>query len=427
MTSQALSTGQLLWRLAQDLSAEPPASAPVLSGTGRDSHLGDGWGRLLYWADLHTVTPLLFQTYRDAGWLGGLPSTVVDRLRQTYDHTRSRASWMMPEFHKLLESLSAVGMDFLILKGFPLIDRLYGDRGARPTYDIDLWLRDPADSDRALEALRGLGYETLPETADDHGSDHRHLAPLWKPAPRAAPGDYFNPRLPWTVELHVTLWESHWWGLRLRALPELWERRTVVSVDGYPTPVLGEADQLVYLAMHQVLHIIAGNGRLIHLQDLHRLCQLLRLDRWQSAWERASVCELEVYLAAAVLLTQAIFKTPVPEHMQAPIDQAIAGRAVGTWLNGAAAQDVLLQDWTVPHRSRYQLAWLSALFARRLWHKPWAFAQPLLKTMLPSSAFVRRKYDLPPSRPVLPYYVPHVLGGIRDYARQGLRRLLERG
>jgi hypothetical protein len=412
-----------MWYIARDLSADGASFKPEAVECSQSNPTDASWPTFRYLADLHGVTPLLFLIYRPEGSLPALPEPVRAHLQRAYINTRSRAQWMLPHFHCLANELNTDGIGFLILKGFPLTTQLYGDLGARPSYDIDFWLRDPGDAPRVVEILRDLGYESVPELAADRRGEHRHLVPFWKPLPRPEEGDYFHPRLPWTVEPHIALWEESWWGLRLQALEGVWERQTTVRVDGKPVPVLGAADSLVYLSMHQMLHIIAGNARLLHLQDLHRLCPRLGSTDWQQAWLLAERAGLQVFLAAALWLTRSIFGTSLPPQAEEAMDSTLARRAVRRWLEAGAPEEVLLQDPAVPHSRLHRLAWLSALFARGLRHKPRAFLQPILGTVLPPAELIRRKYDLKDRQSVVLYYVPHVLQGMAGYVRRALRRL----
>lgn len=417
---------QWMWYIARDLSTDGSSSKPEAPEFGRSNSRDPSWPTFHYLADLHGVTPLLFLTYQAGGRLQALPEPVQAHLQRACVNTLSRAQWMLPHFHSLAHELTTAGIGFLILKGFPLITQLYGDLGARPSYDIDFWLRDPGDAPQAVEILQELGYESVPELAVDRRGEHRHLVPFWKPLARPKEGDYFHPRLPWTVEPHVALWEEDWWGLRLKALDGVWERKTTVLVDGKPAPVLGAADSLVYLSMHQMLHIIAGNARLMHLQDLHRLCPRLSAADWQEAWFLAERAGLEVFLAAVLWLTRSVFNTALPPEAQEAMGRTLARRAVRRWLERGAAEEVLLQDPTVPYSRLHRLAWLSALFAHGFWQKPRAFLQPILGTALPPEELIRRKYDLKDGQSVALYYVPHILQGAVGYARRAFLRFSAR-
>jgi hypothetical protein len=196
-----------------------------------------------------------------------------------------------------------------------------------------------------------------------------------------------------------------------------------VDVDGQSMPVLNPVDNLLYTSMHLMLHIIAGNARLIHLHDIHCLCPRLDANQWDQAWERARQASLHVYLAAALSLARSILGTQLAETVVQDIGKAIAGTGVARWLRSDAAEDTLMQDWTAEHSSRLRLARLSALFARSALEKPRAFAQPLIRTALPSAQFLRRKYGLQEDQAVVAYYIPHVLQGISGYARHAIARL----
>ncbi len=66
-------------------------------------------------------------------------------------------SALLVELHGAL-----AGIPFLVLKGRPVAEWLYGDAARRPSDDVDLLLR-PRDRDRAARRLEGLGFRV---TAD---------------------------------------------------------------------------------------------------------------------------------------------------------------------------------------------------------------------------------------------------------------------
>ncbi len=411
-----------MWRIARDLVAGGSGSLPEWQEIDQWHPTDTDWTTVLYLADLNGVTPLLLLAYQAQGRLHTLPANVQAHLRRAHTNTLSRAHWILPHLHCLIQELQSAKIAFLILKGFPLILQLYGDLGARPSYDIDFWLRDPHDAQRAVDILLKLGYESVPETGSRDRDGHRHLLPLWKPQPHPQ-GDLFHPRLPWTVEPHVALWETNWWGLTLKPITGIWERHTTVEVDGLRVPVLDLADKLLYLSVHEMLHIIAGNARLLHLHDLHRLCPMLGATDWRRAWSLAEAAGLEVFLAAAVRLTRTIFHTTLPPEAEEAMAKSLAGRAVRRWLEAGAADETLLEDRTAANIRTSRMGWLSALFARHVWQKPRAFLQPILATTLPPAPFLRRKYGLRDQQSVAPYYIWHFLQGVAKLVGQAFLRL----
>jgi hypothetical protein len=175
--------------------------------------------------------------------------------------------------------------------------------------------------------------------------------------------------------------------------------------------------------MHEMLHILAGNARLIHLQDLHRLCTRLSSSDWQQAWRLAEEAGLEVFLAAALWLTRSIFHTLLPPEAEEIMRERVMGGAVRRWLEASAAEEVLLQDPKAPGIRLHRLAWLSALFTKPLWQKPRAFLQPILEYAVPPAASVRQEYGLSDGQPVAPYYAVRILQGAVGYARRSWQRL----
>ena len=402
---------------------QPPAAY-----AGRPLATVSDWDGFVRLAKLHTLTPLLHGVARACGGLPQAPSGVQSELSTAYENTRSRAEWMMPALTELVDALSAARLRFVILKGFPLIDHLYGDRGLRTTFDIDFWLPDAADAQRAAEILDNqLGYEITP---GDHSVPvHRHLAPRWRPAPLAPEGDYYNPRLPWTVEAHTALWETKWWGLTLGSLDGFWDRHTIRRVDGRDIPVPCDVDNLLYLSMHQMLHIMANTARLIHLYDIHVLASRLPVADWSTAWDRAEASGLQSFLTAAVSLSRSIFATPLDPEAALALDARLAQGPLAAWLTGKAPDEVLAQDHRTPGRgTRLRLAVLSTYFAKGGRAKAWAFMQPVLMVLFPPAWYIRSKYKLPAhTHSLLPlYYLRHIATGVAELSARELRKLMSR-
>lgn len=407
-------------RIAGDL-----ASYARGAGAGDSSTLraADNWQLALHLADVHTVTPLLYGAYRASGALTQLPAPVRERLHTTYANTLSRAEWLAPAFAELVDGLHGAGIRFFMLKGFPLIDQIYGDRGLRTAFDIDFLLADQRDTQRAIDVMDGLRYEIIP--GDHTPPGYRHLSPRWRPAPRPD-GDYFNARLPWTIEAHTQLWESEWWGLTLGQLDGLWERRQERNVDGRSVATLSDSDNLIYLSMHQMLHVLSNHARLLHFYDIHRLANRLDAADWQPVWQRAEGQRLHTFLLAALHISRSVFGTTLPPAIGAEMDRCLGRGALGRWLRGSAADDILLQDWTQERGHRFRLAYWSRMFASGRRAKAWAFLQPVFKTIFPPAGYMRRKYRLSGSGVLAPYYARHIVTASVNVVARGARTLVER-
>ena len=123
-----------LWRLVQQ---------PVL------------WKSLLALADRQGTQPLLYQAL--IGVQEAVPAEEIEALKQSY-HTNLRKKLILSrELIRIVERLSAIGVEVLPYKGQALAEALYGDIALRQAGDIDLLIR-PKDLSRVRDAVGELGY-----------------------------------------------------------------------------------------------------------------------------------------------------------------------------------------------------------------------------------------------------------------------------
>jgi hypothetical protein len=84
-------------------------------------------------------------------------------------------------------------------------------------------------------------------------------------------GDYFDPALPLTVELHYQFWDAGRESFAVRSDEDFRARRTVRHVGDLDIPALHPVDCLSYATWHLVRHLVAGNLRVYELAHfLHR-------------------------------------------------------------------------------------------------------------------------------------------------------------
>jgi len=129
-------------------SLEAPA------GAAAKASLAEDWQALPDAADRHGMTAWVQASIAD--WPDA-PEHVRDQMAQRARLQRMRALQAVSELSTVTSLLSGAGIETVSMKG-PLFARwLYGDAGMRRFVDLDL-LIDPAQRDRALQALGAAGY-----------------------------------------------------------------------------------------------------------------------------------------------------------------------------------------------------------------------------------------------------------------------------
>lgn len=228
-------------------------------------------------ADGHGLAGVLFDAWQAAGVT--LPAELARHLAireaaREIDHAAHVAMLRRIDEALAIEELRAV-----VLKGALLAERLYRRPAARFTTDIDL-LVAPDDLERALAALRGVGYEAYDGPEEEHFRRAGHHLHLYQ---EGAP----------PLELHFHAYRG--FG-EVLAAPSLIARSE--AVEGFAAiRALAPDDELLYLAVHAAAHRFSRLGWLYDLELLLR-----RHGPWlvDAARERARVHRLAAPLAFAL-------------------------------------------------------------------------------------------------------------------------------
>jgi hypothetical protein len=194
---------------------------------------------------------------------------------------RRRRIWLA--YDEAAAVLSHHGIEFVLLKGFTHEVDSGLDPERRYQSDLDL-LCLPADIPRAQAALQHKGYR-------QHGPvelSAEHPRPLVKPFTWQWRGDYFDPHLPISIELHHTLWDAAQDRIRVPGMRPLWDRRTTLAIEGRAVPCLSEVDRLAAAALHVLRHVLRNDARPAHAFEFSAMLTRRMNDRnfWDT-WFRA--------------------------------------------------------------------------------------------------------------------------------------------
>jgi len=339
-----------------------PGVRPVFPQKSSDSALASAqavdWPALVHHADGHSLTPLLYSVWRDAGVLAALPPEIQTRLAKAYANNKIRNTHIRSELIEIHQLLDNADVPHLVLKGWPLVERLYADPAQRVLYDHD-FLVPPDRAEAGHRALKQAGFRPLP--ARDAWIE-KHLPALWRNDGYTWDGYLFDPRYPRPVELHLRLWEAGWRGLHVRSrqLPDLWARAQTRTIAGVPMQVLGDEDTLVHLAMHFAGHLIEREARLNQLLDLARFQASTQLN-WDIVLAQAEAANVSRFVYASLWLAHAIFGSPLPPDEVWTRLAAQTPPAFRRWLETQGVADVLTSDYRRKHKGKdYQLTFLAA-------------------------------------------------------------------
>ncbi len=371
------------------------------------------WPQLVHHADGHSLTPLLFDTWRRVGVLEQLPPDMCERMAQTYEDNARRNTYIRRELLEIHQILTEAGVPHLILKGWPLVEQLYTDPAHRVLYDHD-FLIPSGQAKIGQQALREAGFRPLP--AKDEWIE-KHLQPLWRNDGYKWDGYLFDPYYPRPVELHLDLWEQGWRGLRVDSLPNLWVNTQTCPVAGTSIQLLSTENTLVHLAMHFAGHLIEREARLNQLLDLARFVQkhMVMLD-WSQVVAQATQTNIGRFVYASLYLAHQIFGAALPPDDNWQQLWNATPQSFRTWLTEHGPTDVLTSDYRrVEQGNDYKLTFLAANSnAERLGIVRFA-ALPPVKQLMKMYNFRHRW--LGPA-----YYPRYIFERVRDYGQAMLNR-----
>lgn len=235
-----------------------------------------GWRKLLALTDRSQLTlPLGIRCPRE------LPVWVRERIEGNLRNNAIRHSRVLDAYQEVARALSSQGVDFIVLKGLAQWPYYCNDLRYRPQYDLDFYC-PPRAIAPAFQAVQALGYQPF-RRKGRVASDH--LSPLirmtgWRPR-----GDYYDPEMPLTIELHFRFWDEATEHFGVNGDDGFWERRVIRQTHGLSIPALDPADGLSYTAWHLVRHLVRGDVRAYHVYELaHFLHRTANDDSFWGYW-----------------------------------------------------------------------------------------------------------------------------------------------
>jgi hypothetical protein len=233
-------------------------------------------------ADRHQITPLLID----------LP--VPENLRQHARTAAARNAIRAERIRRAYEEI-APRFDHVVLKGFTHVPDFTPRADLRVQYDLDLYV-PPAEKQKARDALLDLGYETI---GGLEGLAMDHLPTMIRKTGWQWRGDYFDPELPPSVEVHFRFWDAATERLKADGVERFWDRRKGKE--------LSLIDKLGYAALHVTRHLLRGNLRVAHVWELANFLDTHRDPAFWDQWRALHSPSLRRMEAVAFLLARSWF------------------------------------------------------------------------------------------------------------------------
>ena len=335
----------------------------------------DEWEALAELAVRHRVAPMLHWQLKQSGGDALIPPAVAETLSRAM--LRAVRNFTLQEIaHRTLdERLHEAGIATIWLKGAALAHTIYPDPALRPMGDLDVLV----PHDRCFAALDVLQREGYRMAALDQFRPSNHV-----PQPEAKTNHHYElvggPSDAVAVELHFRLLAPNDELLPLEAQTWFWRQTQSVAFDEDRsfTSLNAEA-HLLYLAAHAILQH-GESEELLRFLDMHFLIERHPLD-WERTAAQARVLGWSSALSEALRRTMEYFHTPVPSAVGQSLAQQADAADRGAGLRWKRARGTLA-GMTLGGRMRY-----------------------VMGSVFPSTAYMRRKYDVAGRRPLWRLYL----------------------
>jgi hypothetical protein len=261
------------------------------------------WNLLFDLADRHGTQPLLYQALVDVE--DAVPPSEMSALQQRYQINLHKALFGARELIRIVEHLSALGVEVMPYKGLALAELAYGDIALRHAGDFDLLIR-PQDFSRIRDAVRELGY--TPHLAFSEAEEHAYLRSGYECAFDGAAGPNLL-EVQWAIQPSFYAIDFD--------MGALFQRAATISVAGHPMKTPSSEDLLLVLSAHAAKHVW---GRLIWLCDIARIMSFARLD-WTRIASQARALGIVRILRVTMLLAIRLLSATIPAAAQASLPE----------------------------------------------------------------------------------------------------------
>jgi hypothetical protein len=303
------------------MTSFPRGAAAVLAAL----HLGDPqaaaltqlsqqeWKEALDFSDRSQLTLALRRRMRDA-----MPEWVRERTDRNAADNLQRFGPLRDLYQNLAERLGTAGVEYAALKGLTHCPDFGSQPEDRTQYDIDLFVPQ-SQMTAARDQVLALGFESL-ESMESSPTDHipaliRKTGWEWR-------GNFFDPEMPLSVELHFRFWNGTMERLPAPGTEQFWARRIVRETAGIRLPTLCPPDALGFASLHVLKHILHGSGRPFHVYEI--ACFLdshAADDQFWSRWNSVHSPELRRLEAVVFRLAAEWFGCRIGPAAQAEIDR----------------------------------------------------------------------------------------------------------
>jgi len=260
---------------------------------------GINWDFFMGLAVHHGIYPLVYQ-YLSTLDNAVLPLAVVCSLREKFRENMSKSLQMTGELVKLIQLMEQNGIRVLVLKGFLLGHKLYGNVALRPAHDLDI-LVWPEEVDKASKIIEAQDYERIfpgctgtPKQLRNWMKTQHHFS-------------YWQKDKQISLELH---WRLGHHGLDI-PLTCVKICQIQVQIAKQSMSILGAEELLLSLALHGASH---GWFRLKWLCDIGMILRQAEFS-WQKLYRLTRSLGFESVLNQTIVLVHELLAVQVPDNI----------------------------------------------------------------------------------------------------------------
>lgn len=283
------------------------------------------WQQALEYADRqHLTLPL-------AAHADMLPDWVAQRLRGNQEATRARFGKLQGLYREIADTFAATSIEHAMLKGFSHWPHLTSNPALRQQYDIDLCV--PKESAlRARDVLLELGYSPITGFEE---SPLDHLPTMVRKTAWEWRGDYFDPEIPVSVDLHFRFWDAETEGFAPDGIDDFWARREVRTIGNGPVATLNAVDTVAYACLHALRHLLRGDAKAGHIYEIAWMLERREDPAFWQQWRRQHSDNLRQMQAIVFRFAAAWFDCRLPAAAREEAGQLPA--PIGAWFDRYAA------------------------------------------------------------------------------------------
>jgi hypothetical protein len=252
------------------------------------------WQSLFDLAQRHGVQQLVYVAL--AAGSAPIAAEQMPPLQQIHQLNLRKALLLSRELIRIVDHLSALGIETMPYKGLALAEALYGDIALRQSGDIDLLIRRQ-DFCRVRDAVRDIGF-----------TSHSHLSAAQERAHLKSGYEYSFDGAAGPNLLEVQ------WAVQPRFysidfdMDGIFERAVTVNVAGHAMKTPSPEDLFLVLSAHAAKHVW---GRLIWLCDLARIMTLPNLD-WEWIASQANELGIARIMGITMVLANRLLGAAIP-------------------------------------------------------------------------------------------------------------------